>query len=92
MIVEYPERARDRFRIYETSESYLDERIKLDDRLDDYKARLARDKHELETTKGFIARLRIKQRIREDEDIIAHLEESVNHWYPIVHCFPQREP
>lgn len=59
----------------------MQERMKLDDRIDYYKLKLMREKHQLESTKGFIARFRLKKQIRETEDILQHLEEAVRHWF-----------
>jgi len=86
MIIEYPESG-NIFAEYETPEARLKDRFALDDRIDRYQAKLYHDKHELENTKGFFARLRLKKQIRDTEDILQHLNDVVNHWYDTFDCF-----
>ena len=50
MTFQFPRK--DRYQLYETPESRIQERMKLDDRIDYYKLKLMREKHQLESTKG----------------------------------------
>lgn len=88
MTFQFPRK--DRYQLYETPESWMQERMKLDDRIDYYKLKLVREKHELETTRGFIARLRLKKQIRETEDILQHLEEAARHWFRDIEYYIPR--
>jgi len=86
MTFQFPRK--DRYQLYETPESWRKERMKLDDRIDYYKLKLVREKHELETARGLIARFRLKKQIRETEDILHDLEEAARHWFPDIYFVP----
>ena len=87
MKIEYPERYSETFSRYDVPEGRMKDRMRLDDRIDYYTEKLYLNKRELANTKGFFARLKLKQQIREAEDILNHLKEVANHWWPTVYRF-----